>query len=398
MSFSRRDLIRASLASAAALAGSSLLPRGAFADPPDAPGGRLRLLILGGTGFLGPQVVEIARTRGHALTLFNRGKTNPQLFPDIEKLRGDRNGDLESLKGREWDAVIDTSGYVPRAVSASASLLAPNVRQYVFISTLSVFGDTSRPGMDESSPVAQLPPGQEDTEDVMTHYGALKAACERAAERAMPGRVTSVRPALIVGPGDPTDRFTYWPVRVAEGGEVLAPGEGEDPVQFIDVRDLAAWLVRLVEKRHYGTFNAPGPARKLTMRAFLESVRKAVPGDARLAWVPSTFLTEQGVQPWSDMPAWVPLSPETRGFATISNARALAHGLHFRPAQETARDTLAFWQSLPEERRAKPRAGLSREREREVLAAFRARNVAGASKAGAGGTAAAGAAPGAGAR
>ena len=377
MSLSRRDLIRASLATAAGLAGSALIPRDASAgDAAPRKEGGLRLLILGGTGYLGPQIVEIARARGHELTLFNRGKTNPQLFPDIEKLRGDRDGDLEALKNRKWDAVVDTSGYVPRTVKASAELLAPSVKQYVFISTLSVFDDTSREGLDETSPVAQLPAGQEKTEDVMAYYGALKALCERAAETAMAGRVTNIRPALIVGPGDPTDRFTYWPVRMSEGGEMLAPGDGRDPVQFIDVRDLAAWIVRVVERRHVGTFNAPGPSRKLEMRAFLDAVRTGTSSKATLAWVPASFLEAREVQPWSDLPAWVPVSADTRGFATVSNAKAVAHGLQFRPAAETARDTLSWWTTLPAERRAKPRAGLTREREREVLAAWHAQATA----------------------
>ena len=396
MPLSRRDLIRASLASAAALAAGSLLPRSASAGEPKRDATRdeprkdgLRLLILGGTGFLGPQIVELARSKGHVVTLFNRGKTNPQLFPDVEKLRGDRDGNLEALKDRSWDAVVDTSGYTPRTVSASAGLLAPSVKQYVFISTLSVFGDTSRPGLDETSPVAQLPPGQEATEDVMTHYGALKAACERAAESALPGRVTKIRPALIVGPGDPTDRFTYWPVRASEGGAMLAPGDGNDPVQLVDVRDLAAFIVRVIERGHVGIYNAPGPSRKLQMRAFLDGILAGTASKATPEWVPAAFLEAQGVQPWSDLPAWVPLSDDTRGFATISNAKAVRDGLSFRPLSDTARDTLSWWKTLPEERRAKPRAGLPREREQAVLAAWRA------SRAPAGAAAGAAAAPGA---
>jgi 2'-hydroxyisoflavone reductase len=366
----RRDFLKLALTGAASLAALSAIGPSAFGGQRGDARRGLRLLILGGTGFLGPHVVVAARARGHVLTLFNRGKTNPGLFPDVEKLHGDRDGDLRALEAREWDAVVDTSGYVPRVVKASADLLAPKVSQYVFISTLSVYDDTRKPGMTEDDPVAQLPPESKDSEDVQAYYGALKALCERAAEASMPGRVTNIRPALIVGPGDPTDRFTYWPVRVAAGGRVLAPGDGDDPVQFIDARDLAAFILTCLERHHFGTYNAPGPAKRLTMAGLLEAVRVGTAGNARFSWVPADFLEKKGVAPWSDLPAWVPLGPDTRGFATISNARAVQRGLRFRPPSETAHDTLAWWQTLPEERRAAPRAGLPRERETATLEAW----------------------------
>ena len=273
MPASRREFVQSTLA----LAGAWALPRsvGAEAPLPAAPNPKsaspikpLKVLILGGTAFLGPEIVEAARAHGHVLTLFNRGKTNPGLFPDIEKLRGDRNGDLKALEGRSWDAVIDTSGYVPRHVRDSARLLSKAVGHYVFISTVSVYADFKAEGMDESAPVGTLP---DPTVEQVTGetYGPLKALCEKAAEEAMPGHVANVRPGLIVGPGDPTDRFSYWPVRVAKGGDVLAPGNPDTAVQFIDVRDLAAWSVKLVEDGHAGVYNAVGPKARLTMQELL---------------------------------------------------------------------------------------------------------------------------------
>lgn len=346
------------------------------ADPPLRPepillGGQAqKILILGGTGFLGPHLVETLRRRGHTVTLFNRGKTRPELFPDVEKLRGDRDGDLKALQGRTWDTVIDTSGYVPRVVRQSAELLAPHVRQYVFISTISVYGDNSELGITESSPVAVAPDPK--TEDVPQFYGALKALCEQTVEELLPGRTTVVRPGLIVGPGDPTDRFTYWPVRLSEGGEVLAPGDPTNNVQFIDARDLAEFIVTTLEKGHAGIFNAT--SQPLTMGSFLERSKAALKSDAELVWVARDFLAEQKVEPWSDMPVWAPPDPGFEGFASVVVERAIAAGLTFRPLEETVPQTLEWWNKLPPERRAKPRAGLSREREKEVLAAWHAKH------------------------
>jgi 2'-hydroxyisoflavone reductase len=337
-------------------------------------GASKRILILGGTGFLGPQLVEAARARGHTVTLFNRGKTRPQLFPDVEKLHGDRdpkNGEgLKALEGRGWDAVIDTSGYVPRIVRASAELLAPNVGHYVFISTISVYKELPRPGMDETSPIATV--SDPTNEDVRENYGALKALCEQAAEAAFPGRATLIRPGLIVGPDDPTQRFTYWPVRVAQGGEVLAPGNGSDSAQFIDVRDLAEWAILTVENRDVGTFNALGPDKPLTMKGLLEACKKASTSDATFTWADAAFLEKQNVRAWMDMPVWVTPDGEMAGMSSLSNARAVARGLKFRPTVDTARDTLAWFNGLPPERQVelRKRAGLPPEREREVLAAW----------------------------
>ncbi|AEI63155.1 SDR family oxidoreductase [Corallococcus macrosporus] len=343
--------------------------QGAQSSAPAAP---LRILILGGTAFLGPALVEFARSRGHTVTLFNRGKTNPGLFPDVEKLAGDRDPNkgqgLKALEGRQWDAVVDTSGYVPRVVRASAELLAPHVKHYTFVSSISVYKELSRQGLDETAAVATV--DDATTEEVDKHYGALKALCEQAAEAAMPGRVLNVRPGLIVGPDDPSDRFTYWPLRVARGGEVLAPGDGKDPIQFIDARDLAAFIIRSVERNTTGIFNATGPGQDLLMRDFLEANKTTLGSDARFTWVDTDFLTKHKVEPWGDIPAWVPRTGEEGGIGKVSIAKALAAGITFRPATETIRETLAWFKTLPPERQAKPRSGLSAEREKEVLAAW----------------------------
>jgi 2'-hydroxyisoflavone reductase len=363
MPFTRREFVMSSLSALAVAAA----PGGGGAAPK--PGRKLKLLILGGTGFLGPALVEVAKARGHVLTLFNRGKTNPQLFPDVEKLRGDRDGKLDALKGRSWDAVIDDSGYVPRIVRMSAELLAPRVKRYLFVSSISVYKDDIPRGSDETAAVQTI--ADEKNEDVPANYGALKALSEKAAEAALPGRTIVVRPTLIVGPGDPTDRFTYWPVRVEKGGEVLAPGDGDDPVQIVDVRDLAAFMTGLVEADEKGTYNAAGPGKPLAMKDVLAACEAAAPGKAKVTWVPWPFLEKAEVQPWAELPAWLPRQVPDSAMMTVSNARAIAKGLGFRPLAETVKDTLAWWKGLPEERRRKLKAGLAPEKEKEVLERWR---------------------------
>ena len=330
----------------------------------------LKVLLLGGTSFIGPHIVAHSIARGHTVTLFNRGKTHPELFPDLEKLRGDRDGKLDALKGRKWDAVVDTSGYVPRIVKMSADLLAPEVKQYVFISSISVYPDDVKPGANEETAVQELK--ERGSEEVRKHYGALKALCEKTVEQSMPGRATTIRPGLIVGPGDPTDRYTYWPVRIDRGGEALAPGTGDDPVQYVDARDLAAFVVNVIENGTMGVYNATGPEKQLPMKTMLESSRKASASPATLTWVPEPFLEEHKVSPWEDMPVW---TGKEAGFSQIDCKKAIGKGLKFRSADETARDTLAWWKTLPEERRAKVRAGLSPDREKEVLAAWKAKKA-----------------------
>jgi len=371
MNRNRRQFVKTAAIAGASVAIVNAVP-GVLHAKTTAAAKPLKILILGGTAFLGPQIVEAAQARGHVITLFNRGKTNPGLFPDVEKLRGDRNGDLKSLEGRQWDSVVDTSGFVPRLVTMSATLLAPNVKQYVFISTISVFAEGIKPGTAENGPLATTP--DESSEDIPKYYGALKALCEKAVDKAMPGRGWIVRPGLIVGPGDKTDRFTYWPVRVARGGDVLAPGDGSDPVQFIDVRDLAAWLVLGIERNLDGTYNATGPDKKLTMKRMLEGIKKGVGGDAKFTWVSTEFLEKQNVAPWSDLPVWVPSRGGEEGFAEINCKKAIAAGLTFRPVPTTAKDTLAWFRTLPEDRRGKLGAGITAEKETELLAAWRVAN------------------------
>ncbi len=370
----RREFIQTSIGSSAAVAFGAAIPFSAMkafaADP--APK-KLNILILGGTGFLGPKVVERAIERGHTVTLFNRGRTNTHLFPDLEKLQGDRDGDLVALEGRDWDAVIDTSGYVPRIVKMSAELLADHCKHYTFISTISVYAGAPRAGLDETDPVGTL---EDPTVEEITGqtYGPLKALCEQAAEEAMPGRVAVIRPGLIVGPGDNTDRFTYWPVRIARGGEVLAPDSPDAAAQVIDVRDLANWMILCVEKNVTGVYNATGPNKPMTFGEMLEGCRKGVGSDAIFTWVPTEFLREHQVAPWSDMPVWVPAEGDYTGFAQRSIEKAVRAGLTFRPISDTARDTLAWYMTLPEERQARLRAGISPEREAEVLAAWHEQN------------------------
>lgn len=328
----------------------------------------MRILIFGGTNFLGRHTAA-ALERGHEVTLFHRGQTNPGLFPDAEEILGDREHDLALLAGREWDAVIDVPGYVPRIVRASAQALAGHVKHYAFISTISVYDSIPEPGMDESAPVGQLP---EPSEDVQKYYGQLKALCEDEVRAAFPDAALVIRPGLIVGPFDPTDRFSYWPIRISDGGEVLAPGDPDRQVQVIDARDLANWTVDCVERGTTGTFNATGPATRLTMREMLEACREGTASDATFTWVDESFLEAEGVGPWMEVPLWLPASDtDTRGMLAVSIDRAVHAGLTFRPLAETARDTLAWHRSRPAGTQLK--AGLQPEREHELLEKWRAR-------------------------
>lgn len=331
----------------------------------------MKLLIIGGTVFLGRHLIEAALAKGHEVTMFNRGKRNPELFPEVERLQGDRDGNLEALKGRRWDAVIDTCGYVPRIVTQSAELLAGAVDHYTFISTISVYPDTAEPGTDENTPVRTIEDTETETIDGRT-YGALKALCEQAVERALPGRTLIVRPGLIVGPHDPTDRFTYWPERLARGGEVLAPGTPEGPVQVIDVRDLAEWTIRMVEARTTGVFNAVGPDSRLTMAEVLRTCKEVTGSDAAFTWVPESFLLEQKVGAFVEMPLWLPESHA--GLDMVNPAKAIAAGLTYRPLADTVRATLVWSAGRPAG--SERRAGLKPERERELLEAWHARQGA----------------------
>jgi len=338
----------------------------------------MRFLILGGTRFLGRHLVDAALARGHEVTLFTRGQTNPDLYPTLERLRGDRDpqkddsAGLDQLKGRRWDAVVDTSGYVPRGVRAAAERLAVAATHYTFISSISAYRDFAQPGIDETYPVGTLE--DESVEEITGEtYGPLKALCEREVERAFPGRALNVRPGLIVGPYDPTDRFTYWPRRMAQGGEVLAPNGPDLPVQVIDARDLAAWIVDQATARATGIHNATGPAAPLGLGAVLDACRRASGSDARVTWTDEAFLLERGVAYWQDLPAVLPEGdPKYAGMARIDASTAVAAGLTFRPIEETVRDTLDWDRTRPQDTPLK--AGLTREREAELLREWHARS------------------------
>ena len=328
----------------------------------------MRILIIGGTRFLGRHLVESALARSHEVTLFNRGKTNPDLFPQLETIIGDREKDLDKLEGRIWDAVIDVAGYLPRIVRLSAEVLRENVARYVFISTISVYGDFKQIGIDESYPVGKI---QDETVEEITGetYGPLKALCEKAVQDIYGERALIIRPGLIVGPHDPTDRFTYWPVRVARGGDILAPQKPEAAIQIIDVRDLSDFNIKLIEENASGIYNATGPDYELTIGKLLEVSKQISGSDANFRWASVEFLNEHKVEAWSDMPTWVPDDEEGLGFARVDVSRAIAAGLKFRPLEETVRDTLAWAQTRPADHPW--RAGLTAEREAEVLAALK---------------------------
>lgn len=343
------------------------------AEPASRP---LKLLILGGTGFTGPFQVRYALARGHEVTIFNRGSQSIDWPGPVEQLVGDRNNDLEALKNRSWDVCIDNHTSIPFWVRDAAQILQNNVEHYVFTSTLSVYASNAEPGADERAALLDYEgddPMLETLDNLRANmglFGPLKAECEREVARWFPDHHTIVRPTLIVGPGDGTDRFTYWPVRMARGGDVLAPGDGKDRVQIIDARDVAEFTVRQAEGRALGAFNAAGPDYSLNMEAMLYGIRAVTGVPAKLHWAPSEFLSEQRVSPWSDLPVWIPSTGDYAGFASRSNAKAIAAGLTFRPLADTVSATLDWFQAQPEERQAQLRAGLSAEREAEVLAAL----------------------------
>jgi 2'-hydroxyisoflavone reductase len=328
----------------------------------------MRLLIIGGTRFLGRALVEAALAAGDDLTLFNRGLSNPNLFPAVEQINGDRDSELHLLAQREWDGVIDTCGYIPRHVRAAATALRDRVAHYTFISTISVYADPPESGLDEDSPLATLE--DELAEEVTGEtYGGLKVLCEQAVDEVMGGRALHVRSGLIVGPHDPTDRFTYWPVRVAAGGEVLAPAARQSPVQFIDVRDLAQWTLEATRRRLRGPFSVTGPTVPLNMSGLLGETRSALESDAALTWVSEAFLLAHDVTPWQHLPLWLPA--DAVGMARASVARAVDVGLTTRPLSETVRDTLAWHRTREGVDDTHLGQTLSREREAELLRKWR---------------------------
>jgi 2'-hydroxyisoflavone reductase len=388
MSQSRRTFLRTAAVGGGALAGGALFGDpfyggplyGTYRDLPDVPAASraLSILILGGTGFTGPYQVRYAVARGHRVTVFNRGRTETELPPQVEQLTGDRNeGEVEALRGRSWDVVVDNPTTLPFWVRDVGEVLHDATGQFVFTSTLSVYDMTGVTQVDESTPVLEYTEG--DYLDVTPQvyqqeggrlYGPMKAASEREAKRWFGDRTTVIRPGLIVGPRDQTDRFTYWPVRIARGGEVLAPGDGKDPVQVVDARDLAEWTIRTVEEGTTGVFNATGPRSRLTMAEQLHGIRAALPGDLadlRFTWVPADFLQEHGVRPWAHMTTWF---GHRAALGDVDVSRAVAAGLTYRPLAVTAADTLEWFRALPAERRNAPRAGLDAGTEAAVLRAW----------------------------
>jgi 2'-hydroxyisoflavone reductase len=335
----------------------------------------MRILILGGTGFTGPYQVQYALSRGHKVTTFNRGKTHPGELPkEVEQLVGDRNGQLEALKGRQWDVAIDNPTTLPVWVRDAAQILKGNVDRYVFTSTISVYKD-SKTGPDENAPLQTYEgtdPYKETLESMKANgfklYGPLKVLSEKEAEKWFPGKTLIIRPGLIVGPRDESDRFTYWPVRIDRGGEVLAPGNPKDSVQYIDGRDLAEWTIRMAENGQTGIYNATGPARPTGIGEMLDGIKTALKSNAKFIWVDEKFLTAQKIEAWSDMPVWAGAED---GITRTNISRALSAGLTFRPLDVTARDTLAWFKSRPQDRQLHMKAGLTPEREAEVLTAWR---------------------------
>ena len=375
----RRDLFKLGALAAAAAALPSFATAAGEAKPVGKAAKPLNILILGGTGFTGPFQVEYALKRGHKVTLFNRGKRpSPEWPAAVEQLHGDRNtGDLAALKGRKWDVCIDNPTSLPFWVRDAGQVLKGNVGHYLFISTISVYADGSKPGINENSPLAQYKGKDAMAEtqqtlraDIENLYGPLKALSEAEAHKQFGKNVTIVRPGYIVGPRDETDRFTYWPHRVAQGGEILVPGDGHDPIQIIDGRDLGEWMIRLAEAGTTGTFNACGPDYPLSMDAMLYGCQAVTGGGMTLTHVSPAFLDEQQV----GLPIWVPSKDNPyAGYGAVSNERAIAAGLTFRPLATTVQDLLAWFHSLPAERQAKLGAGITREKEAELLKAWHAR-------------------------
>jgi len=337
----------------------------------------MKLLILGGTGFIGPPIVKNAVERGHEVTIFTRGNSKSDV-PGVEHLIGDRTGDLEALKGRSWDAVLDNNARDYRWVQLTTELLKNNTEQYLFVSSVSAYAGEAvgyefidnpwtGPVANTKSPLAQPPEDFELGQEL--EYGPTKAMAEKITHAAFPGRATIVRPGYIVGPGDRSDRFTYWPVRIHKGGEILAPGDGTDEVQIIDVRDLSEWMIRLVENSTVGDFNGVGPGSRLSMAEMLHGIRAITNSEVSFNWLPIPFLREHNVQPYVDMPIWTPGDP----LSAVDNSLAVASGLTFRPLAVTAKDTLEWHQSRPAEEQAKLRIGIKADREKEVLVEWNGR-------------------------
>ena len=388
MSISRRDFLKASAAVGGAV-GLGAIPTLGFARPPIERARKpLNILILGGTGFTGPEQVEYAIARGHKVTLINRNKTRPDFFKGrVEQLIGDMYGDMSALKGLKFDVVIDNPTTLPAWVRNVAQYMKDNTDHYVFISTISVYPDNSKPNADETAPLTPMPEGLDPYTlvpgDAGKYYGALKTFSEGEVARQYPGKHTIIRPGLIVGPLDRSDRFTYWPYRIDQGGEVLAPGTPNDPVQFIDARDIAEFTIRMAENKTTGIYNTTGPNPPMTIGQMLEGIKKAIGSNATFTWVSGDFLQEQKVRGWAganSVPVWLPPTGPTAGFMRRDISKALSKGLTFRPLAVTAKDTLAWNKTRPQEQldalaKGTGGAGLGREREKELLDAWKAKKA-----------------------
>ena len=363
----RRELLQIAASAAAGVVLPGTLAGVASAATSTSAAKPKTLLILGGTGFIGPHLTQEALRLNWKVTHFNRGKTATDTVPPgVETLIGDRKGQLDSLRGRTWDVVIDDTGFIPKYVKMSAELLAPNVGYCLFISSISAYAGFAKPN-DEDSPTGKLsnPDVEEVTNDT---YGPMKALCEQYSTEAFKGRSSIVRPGYIVGPLDRSDRFTYWPVRASKGGEMLAPGTPNDPIQVIDVRDLSAWMMKLADARTTGTFNAISPPKVFTMGELIKESQKASPkSDTHATWVSEDFLAAHWKPEELDLPPWSPLKGDSAGASLTSVKKAQAAGLRCRPLHETVRDTLAWFQTLPADRQAKLKAGLAADKETETL-------------------------------
>ena len=360
----RRDAIKSGTALAAMLGG----PAFAKSKP-------LRVLILGGTGFIGPHFVQALTEGGHTVTLFNRGKRDPEAKHGVEQLLGDRNDGLESLAGRDWDVVVDNSGYTPKQVKLSAGLLQGHVKQYIFISSIAVYADFDQPPIGEDHKLTELPAGVDSGVFAGEHYGALKVLCERVVEQTYGRQANIIRPTYICGPGDFSDRFTYWPFRVAQGGQMIAPGTPEDPIQYIDVRDLADFVRVCVERKTGGRYNLVTPPRKVTMGKLLEACKRVTGAETEFAWANAEFLLEQkAIEPgmWAsqEIPIWAPPSGESAGHGLVSSAGAQKKGLKYRSLAVTIRETLEWQKSRPADKQVL-KSGFKPEREAALLKMLR---------------------------
>ena len=375
MSTSRREFLQVSAAAAAA---AMLVQKSAVASAQAKPADKkLKLLVLGGTGFIGPALVELAQKRGHTVTIFNRGKTRPGLFPDVEKLQGNRDPKkdegIKALEGRKWDVVFDDCGYYPRHVKASSELMAPNIGHYIYVSSISCYSTKANAieGGNEDAELAKLEdPTVETMGEGYANYGGLKVLCEQAARAALPDKTTIVRPGSLDGPDEPTGRFTYWPARMDQGGDVLVPGGKDDPIQVIDVRDLSAWMLLLGENGTKGVFNACGPEKRMSWGSVIDACQKSAAKPANLHWVTMEELKSLKGDP-EGFPIWAPYEGDSKGFHTWSNARAVKAGLTFRSIETIAKDTLAWWKSAPADHRGKKLAGPAADKEAEMLKALK---------------------------